>query len=500
MKILQELVRIINRRKLRDLRNLGFPFADDNRLTHFYDEIERAELSEEDIARAVTGHSARSGSYRRVKADLRDRLINALFLTDLSLPSYNDRQRAYYTVYKNWSAGKILLGKNAREAGIALAEKTLRLALEFEFNEVALDISRTLRLHYGTLMGDAAKYREYADTCLTLQRVVQAEGEAENCYTSLIVDYVRTKSPQESVSRQAKRFVDTLQPLLKRYRSYTLHWYAGLIRLAEHTSVSDFQSAVTTCDEIIDFFEAKPYTAAVPLQVAYYQKLVCFLQLRRFDEQALPVERCLELLEAGAYNWFRFQETYLLLALHTQQYGVAYQTYLKASTHGRFSRLPDNVQEYWRVLEAYLHFLVETEQLPEAANDERFSKFRIGRFLNRTPIFSRDKRGVNVSILIIQILFLIHRGKHNETIDKIEAIEKYAQRYLHREGTLRAFYFLKALLELPKNGFHPRAVQRKAATHLAKMAAYPLEQSAQSASYVEILPFERAWEIILERL
>ncbi|MCB0639396.1 MAG: hypothetical protein KDC54_22375, partial [Lewinella sp.] len=177
MKILQELVRIISRRKLRDLRHLGFPFEDDNRLSALYEAVAAGELPEEEVAQAATGHSARSGRYRRVKADLRDRLVNALFLVDLSLPSYNERQRAYYEVYKNWSACKILLGKNAREAGISLAERVLRQAEFFEFNEVALDISRTLRLHYGTLMGDAKRYRVYADKSLALQRIVQAEGE-----------------------------------------------------------------------------------------------------------------------------------------------------------------------------------------------------------------------------------------------------------------------------------------------------------------------------------
>jgi hypothetical protein len=500
MKILQELVRIINRHKLRDLRKLGFPFQEDNRLGQLYEAIAAGEATEEEIAQAVTGHSPQSGRYRRVKADLRERLINALFLVDLAQPSYTDRQRAYYEVYKNWSAAKILLGKNAREAGIGLAERVLRQAEHFEFSPVALDISQTLRLHYGTLMGDAKRYREYEEKCRRLQRIVQAEGEAENVYTALVVDFVNAQSPQASISRQAKRFYETLQPLLQRYDAYTLHWYASLIQLTIFTSVHDYGGAVKVCDEIIHFFSRKPYTAAVPLQVAYYQKLICFLQLRRFDEQEIPVERCLSLLEEGAYNWFRFQETYLLLALHTQQYEVAYQTYLTASTHSRFARLPDNVKEYWRVLEAYLHFLVESGQLPAAAQDQRFSKFRIGRFLNRTPIFSRDKRGVNVSILIIQILFLIRRGKYNETIDKMEAVEQYTRRYLHQQGTMRAFYFLKALLELPKNSFHPVAVARKARPHLERMADHPLEEGGQSASYVEILPFERAWEIILQSL
>lgn len=500
MQILRELVQIINKSKIRAIRKIGFPFTEDNRLGELYKYVAKGELNEKQIAEQLLGKPALTGPYRRMKADLSDRLISALFLVDLSLPSYNKRQVAYYEIHRQWSASKILVAKNARLASVQLSERAYRQALDYEFNDVALDICRSLRLYYGTVEDNRKKYQRFAAECTDLQRVVQAELKAEGFYAELIASFVRQKKEKEEVSQQAALFFDALMTDLAELESYQLHLYARLIQLAIFTSVHDYAGADEVCDNMIQFFDQKSYTASVPLQIAYYQKLVCYLQLRRFNEQALPIDRCLSLLEEGAFNWFKFQETYLVLALHTGQYQRAYRIFHQSVLHPRFAKQPEDLKEYWRVLEAYLHFLVEIGELPEATEDEYFSKFRIGRFLNQTPHFSKEKKGVNISILIIQIMFLVSRGKYTDTIDKMEAVEQYCRRYLYGEDTLRAFYFIKALLVLPKSGFHREGVKRKAEKYLQKVGQLPLEKAGMSTVFVEIVPFEVIWELLISVL
>ena len=83
-----------------------------------------------------------------------------VFMLDASAPSYNERKKAYYESYKDWAAAKILLGKNATFSGIRLSHKILRQAKKYEFTELILDISRTLRIHYGSKEGDVKKYEQ----------------------------------------------------------------------------------------------------------------------------------------------------------------------------------------------------------------------------------------------------------------------------------------------------------------------------------------------------
>jgi head-tail adaptor len=499
MQILPELIRIISKAKLRAIRKLGFPFADDNKLSEMYTLLADG-MEEPELIASITGRSRTSGTYRHLKAELTDRLIASLFLVDLSLPSYNNRQRAYFEVHKKWAAAKILLAKNARSAGVEMAEQTYRQALRYEFNDLAADIAKNLRMVFANLIGNYKKYQQYALACRELQQIVFAENLAEENYARLIVEFYRKKASNEAIMQEAIRAQQELAPYLLQSDSYTLHLYSGLLRMSSYTATADYEEALSVCDKMIAFFEQKTYTASVPLQIAYYQKLLCHFQLRQFGETQQFVERGLELLQEGSYNWFKFQETYLLLALHSQRYTEAYHIYQDAVQQSRFSSLTDEVKEYWQILEAYLHYLVELGEIPEAKNDPRFTKFKIGRFLNQTPHFSKDKSGMNVSILIVQILFFVARNRYHETIEKIDAVEQYCRRHLFQEDTLRAYYFIKALLELPKNSFHQAAVQRKASKYLQRMEKYSLQKAGQANFNTEVIPFEWLWEAVISQL
>lgn len=64
------------------------------------------------------------------------------------------------------------------------------------------------------------------------------------------------------------------------------------------------------------------------------------------------------------------------------------------------------------------------------------------RFLNDVPIFSKDKRGMNIPILIFHILYLILTKRYNDVIDRIVRIEKYTTRYLKKDDNYRSNCFI----------------------------------------------------------
>ena len=89
--------------------------------------------------------------------------------------------------------------------------------------------------------------------------------------------------------------------------------------------------------------------------------------------------------------------------------------------------------------------------------------------------------------------------KYNRAIDRIEAIEKYTSRYLKKDTNFRSNCFIKMLLEIPKEGFHRVAVERKASKYRERLSEMPLEVANQSHS-IEIIPYEDLWEMVLNVL
>ena len=52
--------------------------------------------------------------------------------------------------------------------------------------------------------------------------------------------------------------------------------------------------------------------------------------------------------------------------------------------------------------------------------------FRINKFLNEVPIYSKDKRGSNISILIIHVFYLFINKKYDLILNRLESIKAYS--------------------------------------------------------------------------
>ena len=498
MHTLKELAYIVDKNKLKSIEVLDI--SKKNRITNFYEAIlkNRFETEEEAIAHFFPD-AENTAPYRKLKATLKKRLVNSLFFIDVKKPGYNDRQQAYFQCHKDWAAARMLLGKNAWGASVEICERILKYALKYEFTEMALDLLRILRLNSSTRLGDISKFEKYKKLFQEYEQIMLADNKAELLYSELVMYYVKNISTKDNLQQQAIEYYEELKPNLGQFDSYKLHLYGGMIKLMIHTMVNDYTKAAKVCDEIIEFFEKKPYDANTPIQIAYYQKLVCYSQLRQFEKGRDAAERCISLIEEGNVNWFRYYELYFLLAMHTAKYQEAYEVLRTVTSHSRYTFLPSHMQEVWTIYEAHVHYLVNIDKVKPAKGDGRFTKFRLGRFLNNTPIFSKDKRGLNVAILSIQILFLIQSKKHYQAIDSLEAIEKYCNRYLRQGDTMRSYYFIRMLLSIAEASFHRGAVIRKAGKYIEKLKSIPMESASQPHK-IEIIPYEQLWAFALDCL
>ena len=500
MRALQELAYIVKKNSKKSSELLPETVVPGTRVAQFYEGILDQRFTSDDEAAEFFFEKEKSNpSYIKLKSSLQKHLINSLFQIDFKQNSNTERQRAYYECNKQWAAVKILLGKNARTASINLSHKILKQAMRFEFTELVVEIARTLRLHYGARTGDLKKYEYYHDLFQTFQEIYRVENLAEGLYTELVVRYVRSKATNEEIRTKAIEYAAQLEPHMKQYESYRLHLCGNLIQVMIHTTINDYNGAITACEKAICFFEAKKYRATVPLEIWCYQQMVCFTQLRQFEQGKAAAERCANLMDEGSFNWFKYQELHFILSMHTKNYQQAYFVFNKVTLHKRFKYLPENVIESWKIFEAYLHYLIKVKRLVANKDDRRFNNFRLGRFLNETPIYSKDKRGMNIPILVIQILFMILHRKYDLAVDRIDAIEKYCTRYLRKNDTFRSNCFIKMLLLIPAAGFHKAGLRLKTEKYMNKLRSVPLDVANQPHE-IEILPYEDLMELVLDSL
>ncbi len=502
MQFLKELAYVIQQNKTRNPEELGINNDNPTRVDELYNGIVQQQFKNDDeAAKKMYGHEvdkSHSG-YQKLKGKLKQRLIDHLFLVDTWNDAFTDRQNAFYTCQKEWAAANILIGRNTRKSGITLAHNILKQAKRFEFTDLVVDVAKTLRLHYGTREWNLVKFEKYNKIFHKFNRIREMEDLAEELYTLLIIRYVNNKATKTEINEKAKEFVQQLQEPMAKYDTYRLQLCGRLIQILIHTSVNDYASTIKVCEDTLRFFKAKEYTANIPIQICHYQLIVCHIQLKQYKEGKKAAEDCLIFQNEGSFNWFKYQELYFILSMHTKQYQQAYKIFLQTVNHRRFNGMPNNLKEMWQIFEAYLHYLVDHNLVVPEEGDNRFNKFRLGKFLNNTPIFSRDKRGMNIPILIIQILFMINQQKYSAAIDKIDAIEKYCSRYLTKNDTFRSNCLIKMLLQIPICSFHRIAVERKTGKYLDKLKKVPLEVAKQTHE-IEIIPYENLWEMAVNSM
>jgi hypothetical protein len=498
MRDLLELTELLNKTKLRASGALKFIIEPDSKMERLFNALLDKKVQTDEDAKALF-EGDDSVNLTSLKNKLKERLLDAIFLLDFKDSNFSNRQKAFFECYKKWSAAMTLLIRNAKITGIDLLERLQRHAMHFEFTELALDILRVLKLQYSTVDGDVERYEATKRQYLEYEKIWLMESKAEGYYSELMIQYTNSKSTKLEVTEQAKAYYTELEPFMAECGSFKLHLFGRMVQLLIHNSVNDYVNTAKLCEEAIAFFDQKKYDSGLPLQVFYYNLVICYLQLGEFDKGQAVINRCEYYFEEGSFNWFKLQELFFLLAMHTGHYEDAYHLWEKVAHHPKFEEKPVQVVEMWKIFQAYVFYLVKIGRIPESALSEKAKRFKMSKFMNEISLFLKDKRGMNISIITIQILYYIADRDYDKSEERIESIDKYCGRYLKEADTFRSNCLLKMLLQIPLANFHREAVARKSERHRKALSSVPL-QAANQTHEIEIVPYEALWDMTIESL
>jgi hypothetical protein len=492
MQDLKELIYFLDRQ---DGFKNNSVFEKDSKLNALFEGIRLGKFgSDEDASGILYPGMPESTGYRKLKSQLRSRLFEQVYEFDPHRgKDYTEYQRAYYECHRQWLIVKILAGHNANTAALSFAAKLFKQAERYELTLLCADLASYMMVQYGIRDGNDPRYREVSEQLEYYQAVYNAECQAERLYSTLIVNFVNSRATQDALHPVAAQNWEQLQTVLEKYPSGKIQLYGNIIGLMTYTLINDYVGALAHCEKAIGLFESKPYEAAVPLQIFYYQKLICHIQLKQFERGQETAAKCLAITREGTFNWFKYQEIYIQLSLHTRRYEQAFQISEQTTRHKRFGFQPDHVKESWLIFEYYCRYLGLVGKMPLPKG----YKFRPGKMANELSIFSKDKSGMNIAIIIVRLLYLIYEKKYAQVIDETEAIEQYCYRHLNKPETMRSFYFVKMLLQVAAGDLKPAAVRERAQKYLDQLRKQPL-QAANQTFEVEIVDFEDLWEIVLE--
>ena len=422
--------------------------GDDTKLRHFYEGIAHKTMTTEDEAAAVIygqGVTASDANFRRLKTDLKKKVQQLLLMVDFSQhKAFNDYQKAGYSIFKNLAVFKILRGRVKRSAAADIAKHIFEEASLHGFSDAILWSAEFMKTHHGRVDIDEKKKVFYTAAYSNALDAFYAEKKAEFFVDDFSRHFEKTKATKKWLEPQVVEHCGILDSFGSiDTPNFIIH--SGLMHIYRYLVINDYKSALPECNKYIAQLEARPTLHKVGLATLLQQKIVCCMMLKQFDEAVAIGLRSRELAITGQHNWYNNCILLMQLYIRREELDTAWVVYQEALGHENFKSQTEATQETVSLYGAYLNWFIGVQSFSVPKEDyEAAQNFKVQRFMNDLSVLSSDKSGMNIPVLLLQILHLFSTNKYDAISERLEAIRKYQSRYAGEHTDTR----LKALVRL----------------------------------------------------
>ncbi|HHJ49432.1 MAG TPA: hypothetical protein ENJ88_00820 [Phaeodactylibacter sp.] len=443
--------------------------------------------------------------YSNLKKRLEEKLLDAILKIKkdgLSDEETNFYHRAIFEVNRLYAIANTLNPLGLARTTITVARKGLRKAEKAGFLVLAINFCEILiRRH--AFLGEKRKMLHYREVREQLEEQWKVERMLGDEITMLAAFF----SHAQGISDEAVVHLGEKIEKLKAMREERKFSFMSLYRLHHIESIylqliAAHEKNIALSDAWIREMRKYPKQATKGMQYGVIaNKLLSRIYLGQKKEAYKTAEELCAVYDDGRESWFSAYHARIICCFWFKDYQQALELFLYTYHSKDYKRHEYMLSEKWNLLRAYLYFfykqgLIDISHLKEMER-RIFEKFSLSRFLNEMPLSEKDKRGYNISLLVIQMLILMQQGKIGKIIDKVEALGAYATVHLRRNQTYRSNCFIRMIVRAANRGFNKRVLEKDKyiIDLLEKMSSYP-----QKNPEVEIIPYEHQWELFLSLL
>jgi hypothetical protein len=445
--------------------------------------------SDEEAKLELYGNGSGAKTFDMLKSRAKERLISMIFQSDSSKTYESHIDRAFFSASKTYLIGMMLFRKSKFSSGQEQFKLALKTSREFQFYDLEILILRQLR-KYASFSGNEKNFSKYCEELRNAQKYLNAELEAEELELELLAKSASAVSVSESWMELLDRNLARVQVLSKEFKSISIRVFYYKLSIRYFQAKENYEKAIDVITEYQEFLMSNPkFDVWTRVANAALNKLYCAVHMKDYHRGNIFASECEGLIKPGSVIWLIFKEYHFLLCMHASQIGKASSIFNQVLQHPTFAAYPAPNVEKWRIFEAYLDYAE-----PIASPARR--KFNVSKFLNEVPVFSKDKGGYNLSIIIAQILLEVKTNELHRIVDREESLKIYLSRYINKEKQARSYYFIKMLQVMIRYEFDPIKTAQIADKFLVKM-----KQSGNSyLESSEVIPYEWLWSDLMARL
>lgn len=422
-----------------------------------------------------------------------DKCFNATLSFIPDKKAFNKRQRGLINLLRKQTTAKILNNLQARNSSMELYESVYKEGIGLKNIDAIIESSRKLFFHNGVYEGKVEKAHQYYESCNEALKKMQYEILAEWYYTEFAGLYAKKKFVPSEKTKKAIGYFEELTNIDENYKTSRFYQIYFALALVVFEPNFQFERIKEIFEGGISLFDVK-YNEQTFQRIFLRTSLIPYLiKLEELDVAILRCEECIKMSKIQSSSWLRILELKVYCLLRKMDILEANKIMGKIRSSSIYKTTSLEKKIRIELLNNYL--VIFSALFYKGFYTTR--KLKLAKYLNSIPEYNTDKKAMNIPIIILQILYYILK-RNDEMLEKrFEAINKYLSRYLKADTYYRSHCFIKMLLQVHRQNFHPVAIERHTKKYKDKLNLVTLKQSKEPIE-IEIVRYEDLWEAILK--
>ncbi|WP_266205115.1 hypothetical protein [Pontibacter kalidii] len=432
------------------------------------------------------GSSPNDVKYKMLKVRLKKKLYNSLFFYDKHKlkKAHQKEQECLHLLHH----AHLLLRLKEPVLVLSIAAKVKKIAIQYEYINFVI-AALELEMDCYSKTGSINSFLQAKQELEKFLNIKKYEREAVTFLQLLKVKYSKSIKHRRAYLSSITDDVDNMYRLwkaAKSFEAFNAYYKASIIF---HEMVGDFSAIIDLTVSSEDKL-ASGEVNSLRFDSNYNKFILVYAHFRakQLLEGLQYASKFHSDFEENTPNWFAYTENYFLIALHAKEYELAGHLLHKVFSNPHLKRRPAFARERWTLFQAYYNLVGEFFNHEDTVNP----------FFLSLPVYSKDKQGYNVAILILQFIYFLQKKETEALLYRIESLKKYILTHLRDTFSLRSKTFLKLLILIVTEDYDVVACKKKGQKLYQKLIETPIPGDAYAE--IEIVPYEHLWEHILDRL
>ncbi|MDP4680653.1 MAG: hypothetical protein NWS46_09830 [Cyclobacteriaceae bacterium] len=428
--------------------------------------------------------------FRMLKSRLRHKLYDLLLHVEFSDSRFKISTQQYLKCREYIYKAHVLFFSQEDDMAEKQINKAFAIAEVAEFTDVLIDGLEILRSIYSS----ACKPTDFELTINRLhdlRKLYNTEEYANDIYFKNNMLLTKSIHSRKSNVQTTQDNISVLQKLWKETKSFNIYNRYYSLKLWNLELQGDYEGLIKfTYDAEKDVDKMKVNPMRFDIRQNVYIRTFAYLCIKDFKKGFESAEEGMNIIESTTANWFAHMENYFLLAMHSRNYDKAVSIYSQVDHNTNLKKASQKASERWELMKAYLNFAVPEKRL--------IKRLTFSDFYNSVEHYNKDKKGYNISLIILEFMHMLNKGDFDLAISKIDAVERYYYRHLNDPGkNPREKQFFKLIKVLMSSGYNSIVARENGQKYVDK----PMEKNQyEPFTDLEIIPYEHLWDIMLQNV